>query len=52
MKTLNLNGSLFFIMGYNARVYEPLRDLSALLSSYRKLTRGANIRKPAASNGL
>jgi hypothetical protein len=36
----------------NVRVYEPLRGQSALLSSYHKAAKWADLRKPAASNGL
>jgi hypothetical protein len=39
-------------MTANARVYEPLRCQSALLSSYHTATKWGNVRKPAASNGL
>jgi len=33
-------------------VYEPLRDQGALWSSYRKVTKRVNLRKPATGNGL
>jgi len=36
----------------NVRVYELLRDQGALLSSYRKVAKRTDLRKPAASNGL
>jgi hypothetical protein len=42
----------FVTMVANVRVYEPLRGQRALLSNYRKVTKRANLRKPAASNGL
>jgi hypothetical protein len=41
-----------FTLAYNVRVYEPLRCHSALWSSYHKVTKRTNPRKPAASNGL
>jgi hypothetical protein len=47
---LIVNGDFTFVP--NVRVYEPLRCQSALLSSYRKVTKRINLRKPAASNGL
>ena len=37
---------------HNARVYEPLRCQSAILSSYHNLTKWIDLRKPATSNGL
>ncbi len=43
---------LFILMGYNVRVYEPLRCQSALLSRYHKVTKRTDLRKPTASNGL
>jgi len=39
-------------MAPNARVYELLRCQCALLSSYHKITKRTDLRKPAASNGL
>jgi hypothetical protein len=36
----------------NVRVYNPLRRQSALLSSYRKEPKCADLSKPTASNGL
>ena len=41
-----------FAIAANVRVYEPLRCQSALLSSYHKVTKRTDLRKPAASNGL
>jgi hypothetical protein len=41
-----------YIMIANARVYEPLRCQSALWSSYHKVDKRTNPRKPSASNGL
>ena len=39
-------------MNANVRVYEPLRDPCDLLSSYYKLTKWNNLRKPSPSNDL
>jgi len=39
-------------MAYNVRVYEPLRGQSASESRYTKVTKRAELREPAASNGL
>jgi hypothetical protein len=39
-------------MLHNARVHEPLRHRSALLSNYHKITKRTDLRKSAASNGL
>ena len=43
---------MFSCISPNVRVYEPLRDQGALLSSYHKVTKRADLRKPTASNGL
>ncbi len=43
---------LLFTLAGNVRVYEPLRRQSALLSSYHKVTKRTDLRKPATSNGL
>ncbi len=43
---------MLFTIGYNVRVYEPLRDQGALWSSYHRVTKRADLRKPSASNGL
>jgi len=43
---------VFFKMAPNARVYEPLRCQRDSVSSYTKVTKGADLCKPAASNDL
>ncbi len=41
-----------FQLAYNVRVYETLVNQGIYLSSYTKVTKRTDLRKPAASNGL
>jgi hypothetical protein len=43
---------VFYNIAANARVYEPLRCQCAYISRYTKVTKRADLSKPAASNGL